>query len=149
MDPDEQRRRVHERAVDQAYQNLGLQRIDVDINSLSDFADVLMREYHEHLLPAWDNINKKLIAGGPQFGNSPDLELGKKRTDYATYLRETQEFLRSVIMGVYQFAQSAKEIGGRYQRADQFARVTIGDVTSVLPNIPAPDNSTPGTTPTY
>src|SRR5690348_13171450 len=128
LDPEDQRALMHERAVERAYASTGFHRIDVDINSLSDFADALRRELNENLYPAWNKINNMLIDHGPQFGNSPTLELGPKRSLYNGYLQETRDFLRNVIEGVYQFAASADEIGRRYQRADQFSMVTMADV---------------------
>jgi len=143
LDPEDQRALMHERAVEQAYANTGFHRIDVDINSLSDFADALRQELTENLYPAWQKINNLLISDGPQFGNSPSLDLGAKRTTYYTYLQETKEFLRNVINGVAQFAQSADEIGQRYQRADQFSRITVTDVTNILPDVRGAANPTP------
>jgi hypothetical protein len=143
LDPEDQRELMHERAVERAYANTGFHRIDVDINSLSDFADALKRELTENLYPAWQKINNTLIDDGPQFGNTPALDLGDKRTMYNLYLQETKDFLRNVINGVAQFAQSADEIGRRYQRSDQFAEITVTDVTSVLPDVRSAANPTP------
>ena len=143
LDPEDQRALMHERAVEQAYKNLDFQRIDVDINSLSDFADALNQELTDHLYPAWTHISKMLLDDGPQFGNNPALELGDKRTTYHLYLQETKDFLRNVINGVHQFAQSADEIGRRYQRSDQFSKITVADVTSVLPDVRGAADPTP------
>lgn len=136
LDPEDQRELAHQKVIDLAYQNSGLHRIDVDINSLSDFADALRREYTENLIPAWKKISTDLVNPGPQFGVSPELDLDDKRVDYQRSVDRAATFLRNVIAGVYQLAESAEEIGRRYQRADQFAKVNLGDVTSVLPSVP-------------
>src|SRR5437588_2293118 len=128
LDPEDQRALMHERAVEQAYANTGFHRIDVDINSLSDFADALRQELTENLYPAWQKINNLLISDGPQFGNSPSLDLGAKRTTYYTYLQETKEFLRNVINGVVQFATLADAIGHLYTQAAHYTWITVPDI---------------------
>jgi hypothetical protein len=122
--------------VDQAYGAMGVARIEVDVTSISEFAEVLRREIEENLRPAWHRIEQTL-GNGAQFGLSPELEdLGDKRAQYEKYLKHAKLLFRDVIEGVDQFAQAADQIAASYTRADQFAKVTVDDVNKALPATP-------------
>jgi hypothetical protein len=127
--------------VDVAYSVAGFERIEVDINSLSDFASALRREVEVNLKPCLDRIGKTLDR--PYFGNEPVLDLGDKRTTYDDYMSQTKIFLQNIMMGTVQLAQAADNIAASYREADQFAQIKAEDVTSVLPAIPAPPPSGP------
>jgi hypothetical protein len=117
----------------QAYEFSDLQKIEVDINSLSDFAYAMRREY-ESLRLAWDHIIGPL-GDGAQFGFAAELDLAEKRSMYAKYLDQARVLLSSVMEGTNQLSHAADQIAANYSRADQFARLQADDVTSVLPEI--------------
>jgi hypothetical protein len=121
--------------IDEAYQVSGLQKIEVDINSLSDFADVMRREF-QNLQNVFDAIDEPL-GRGPQFGFDPSLDLGEKRSTYHTYLAQARELLQNVIKGTEQLSYAADQIAANYSRADQFAKVQAADVNKILPEIKA------------
>lgn len=120
-------------SVDQAYASTGSTKIDVDITSISQFAEVLRREIDENLRPAWDRIQTTL-GQEAQFGLSPELDdLNGKRQLYTDYLKQAKLLFRDVIEGVYQFAEGADKIAASYARSDQFAKVTADDVNKAMP----------------
>ncbi len=119
--------------LDQAYASTGSTKIDVDITSISQFAEVLRREIDENLRPAWDRIQTTLGQEG-QFGLSPELDdLSGKRKQYTNYLQQAKLLFRDVIEGVFQFADGADKIAASYARSDQFAKVTADDVNKAMP----------------
>src|SRR5205823_12059064 len=117
--------------TDKAYEISGMEKIEVDISSLSDFATAMQREYR-NLQHAWDKIIPPL-ANGPQFGFDPTLDLGEKRAAYDAYLKQAQLLLRNVIEGTNQLSYAAERIAANYSRADQFAKLRAADVNKVLP----------------
>jgi hypothetical protein len=77
-------------SVDQAYNSTDTTKIDVDITSISQFAEVLRCEIEENLQPTWRRIQTTLDKGG-QFGLSPELsELHAKRLEYDRYLNRAK-----------------------------------------------------------
>jgi hypothetical protein len=128
-------------SVDQAYSSTDMTKIEVDITSISQFAEVLRREIEENLQPAWRRIEATLDKGG-QFGLSPELsELHVKRLEYDSYLKSAKDLFRDVIEGVFQFAEGADQIAASYQRADQFAKVTAADVETAMPKVDQPPDN--------
>jgi hypothetical protein len=120
-------------SVDQAYSSTNATKIDVDITSISQFAEVLRREIDENLRPAWQRIQSTL-GEGAQFGLSPELDdLSGKRLEYDRYLQQAKLLFRDVIEGVFQFADGAEKIAASYARSDQFAKVTAEDVSKAMP----------------
>jgi hypothetical protein len=131
--------------VDQAYASTGSTKIDVDITSISQFAEVLRREIDENLRPAWERIQSTL-GQGAQFGLSPELDdLSGKRQQYDRYLQQAKLLFRDVIEGVFQFADGADKIAASYARSDQFAKVTAEDVNKAMPVVTTTNGG--GTTP--
>jgi hypothetical protein len=119
--------------IDEAYHVSGLERIEVDINSLSDFARAMRREY-DNLQSAWHVIVQPL-GKGPQFGFTPELDLTEKRSTYTRYLDQARALLTSAMEGTNQLGHAADQIAANYSRADQFAKLQTDDVTRVLPEI--------------
>jgi hypothetical protein len=133
-------------SVEAAYEIAGFTRgIEVDIKSLSDFAERLRYELTTNLEPAWKAIEKTLDK--PHFGNSAELELDDKRGAYDMYLQGSKLFFRNVIEGIRQMADAAEQIGAKYARADQFAQVKADDVTQVLPQVTPAAPPTPAPAP--
>jgi hypothetical protein len=132
-------------SVDQAYASTGATKIDVDITSISQFAEVLRREIDENLRPTWQRIQSTL-GEGAQFGLSPELDdLSSKKQQYDRYLQQAKLLFRDVIEGVYQFAEGADAIAANYARSDQFAKVTADDVNKAMPTVTTTNGG--GTTP--
>ncbi len=122
-------------SVDQAYTSTNSTKIEVDITSISQFAEVLRREIDENLRPAWQRIQGTL-GEGAQFGLSPELgDLSGKRQEYDRYLQQAKLLFRDVIEGVFQFADGADKIAASYGQADQFAKVTADDVNKAMPTV--------------
>lgn len=120
--------------TDEAYGAFEVTKIEVDITSISAFAEVLRREIEETLQPTWQRIQQTL-GQGAQFGLSPELsELDVKRAQYDRYLNQAKLLFRDVIEGVHQFAEGADKMAAGYARADQFAKVTADDVNTALPS---------------
>jgi ABC-type transporter Mla subunit MlaD len=133
--------------VDLAYSSTDSTKIDVDITSISQFAEVLRREIDENLRPTWQQIQETLGQAG-QFGLSPELDdLSAKRQEYDRYLQQAKQLFRDVIEGVYQFADGADKIAASYGRADQFAKVTAEDVNKAMPTVTRTTTSGGGNTP--
>jgi hypothetical protein len=133
--------------VDQAYSSTNATKIDVDITSITQFAEVLRREIDENLRPTWQKIQDSL-GQGAQFGLSPELgDLSGKRQEYDRYLQQARQLFRDVIEGVYQFADGAEKIAASYGRADQFAKVTADDVNKAMPSVANTTTSSGGNAP--
>jgi len=130
--------------VDQAYSGSNMTKIEVDITSISQFAEVLRHEIDTNLRPAWQRM-EQTFEQGAQFGLSPELsELDTKRAQYDAYLKQAKQLFRDVIEGVYQFADGADKIAAGYRRADQFAKVTADDVNKAMPEVQTTTNTTGG-----
>ena len=112
------------------------EQIKVDIKSLGDFANLLRAELSKNLEPAMDKLGgPQLLNDEPQFGHSPELELGGKRNDYDQYLRDGHQLLRNLIAGTKAIADAADRIAAQYEGADQFASIQAGQVHAHLPAI--------------
>jgi hypothetical protein len=122
-------------SISAAYESAGFQRIEVDINSLDDFAAALRQELNTNLIPALRTIIPEL--GQAHFAVHPELraDLGTTRTDYEEYLASAKNLLLAVMAGTEQLAESAEKIAAAYSKADQFARIKADDVHRVLPDI--------------
>jgi hypothetical protein len=127
--------------VDEAYAIAGFRTIDVDIQSLSDFAAALRQEVEVNLKPAWERISALLDQ--PRFGRSDELGLGEKRSAYDGYLEGARLYFQNVITGTVQLADAAETIAAHYRETDQFTAIEVGDVTEVLPTVAAPGRPTP------
>jgi hypothetical protein len=119
--------------VGTAYDIAGYQKIEVDITSLTDFAEALRLEVEVNLKPAWERISA--VLDEPRFGNSAELNLGEKRGVYDAYLQEAKLFFQNVITGTVQLADSAERIGAAYRDADEFSSIKLADVNAVLPTV--------------
>lgn len=122
--------------VDEAYALAGLQKLEVDIRSLADFADALRQEVDINLKPAWTRISA--VLDEPRFGRSDELGLGYKRSLYDTYIQDAKLFFQNVITGTVQLAEAADRIGAAYGRTDADAGIQVTDVTAVLPATTSP-----------
>jgi hypothetical protein len=123
--------------TDQAYVEAGFTKLEVDIHSLTDFADALQREIDTNLAKAYHQITQGLNTG-PQFAFSSELDLDGKRDTYDTYLTKAKQLFKDIVDGTQQLADAARQIGANYAASDQFAKVTTSDVTKVLPKLPPP-----------
>jgi hypothetical protein len=127
--------------LDQARSISGFKPIDVDIKSLSDFANALQQEVETNLRPAWNKILPTLDKGS-QFAFTDELGLGDKRSTYDRYLQMAKIFFRDVAEGTRQLSEAAAQIGANYDKADQFSKVQVGDVEKALPKVPQPSTTT-------
>jgi hypothetical protein len=129
-------------SAEQARGLLDFKMIDVNITSLTDFAEALRQEIAKNVEPVWNQIRPTLLEDKPWFGNSAELELGPKRSEYERYLRSARTLVFNIMEGMRQLADAAEAIGSAYREADQFAQVTSGDVERRLPTIQTTTAST-------
>jgi len=122
-------------SISAAYESAGFQHIEVDINSLDDYAAALRQELNTNLIPALRTIIPEL--GQAYFAVHPELraDLGTTRSNYEEYLESAKKLLLAVMAGTQQLADSAEKIAAAYSKSDQFARIKAEDVHRVLPNI--------------
>ncbi len=135
MVPDDMMTGVVMVEVNLAYHQAGFTHIEVDINSLGDFAEALRQELAVNLAPALQKIIPQLDTA--HFAVHAELrpDLAYTRTYYVDYLKSARELLLAVMAGTEQLASSADKIAAAYAEVDQFAKIKADDVHRVLPEI--------------